>query len=69
MPESATLAECIQQLRRNFHLKLSRKRGLSITEPDLMEIAESGDDAAIQGKLERLSFVRTLFQYIRERSA
>lgn len=58
-----SLSEEIQHLRRKFHVKLSRKRGLLIDDNDLPHMAAGRTDESIQGYCERLSLWRRLFPF------
>jgi len=61
MEATVSLSESLKKLRKSFHLRLSKKRGLTVSEDDLIIFGESSDDSYIQLRLERLSFIRKFF--------
>ncbi len=52
------LSDEINNLRKNFHIKLSKKRGLIIRTKDSVKIKCIQNDQEIQQGLERLSIIR-----------
>jgi hypothetical protein len=66
MVERLKLTESLELLRRRFHLKLSKRRGLIISENDLIHLGDK-DDISVQNRLERLSILRALLSFGRSK--